>query len=120
MHRFAALALVLLAACHNGPRGGVSQPGAPTPNVAIERFLGAAKAQDLKAFSMIWGSAKGPASEVVDRAQIEKRELIMICYLSHDSYRVKSESPAPEGKRAFAVELRRGPIARSTTLTTVS
>ena len=119
MHRFAALALLVLAACHSAPRGGVIQPGAPTPAVAVERFLGAAKSQDLQALSMIWGPSKGPARDVVDKSQIERRELIMICYLNHDTYRVLSEGLAPEGKRSINVELRRGNMARSTTLTIV-
>ena len=119
MHRFAALALLVLAACHSAPRGSVIQPGAPTPAVAIERFLGAAKSQDLQALSMIWGTEKGPARDVVDKSQIEKRELIMMCYLNHDTYRVKSEGLAPEGKRVFNVELQRGPMARTSAFTTV-
>ena len=119
MHRSAALALIALAACHSAPRGGVNQPGAPTPALAVERFLGAAKAQDLQQLAMVWGTVKGPARDVVDKSQIERRELIMICYLNHDAYRVKSEAPAPEGKRAFTVELQRGSLARSTTVTTV-
>jgi len=119
VHRFAALALLVLAACHSAPRGAVIQPGAPTPAVAIERFLGAAKSQDLQALSMIWGTEKGPARDVVDKSQIEKRELIMMCYLNHDTYRVKSEGLAPEGKRVFNVELQRGQMARTTAFTTV-
>lgn len=119
MLRPAAFALLFVVACHAAPRGGVVQPGAPTPAVAIERFLGAAQSQDLQALSMIWGTTKGPARDVVDQSQIERRELIMICYLNHDSYRVKSEGLAPEGRRAFSVELQRGPIARTSTFTIV-
>jgi hypothetical protein len=119
VHRTTALALVLLAACHSGPRGGVDQPGAPTPALAVERFLTAARAQDLQGLAMAWGTEKGPARDVVDRKQIERRELIMICYLNHDTYRVKSEAPAPEGRRAFTVELKRGPVNRTSTFTTV-
>ena len=120
MHRsVAALALVFLAACHSGPRGGVDQPGAATPALAIERFLGAAKAQDLHGLAMAWGTDRGPARDVVDKGQIEKRELIMICYLNHDTFSVKSEAPAPAGRRAFTVELRRGALSRTSTFTTV-
>ena len=112
------LLFVATLGCASAPRG-VDQPGAPTPALAVERFMAAAKAQDLQALSVTWGTAKGPARSVVPRDQIERRELIMICYLTHDSYSVQAENPAPEGRRAFSVELRRGPIARKTTLTTV-
>lgn len=118
MHRTAFLLLFALAACHNTPRG-TDTTGAPTAALAVERFLGSAKAQDLQAMATVWGSARGPARDVTDRSQLERRELIMMCYLTHDSYRVQSEGPAPEGKRAYVVELRRGPLARSTTITTV-
>ncbi|HEX2781262.1 MAG TPA: hypothetical protein VHM30_17305, partial [Gemmatimonadaceae bacterium] len=81
MLRPAALALIVLAACHPAARGGVDQPGAPTAALAIDRFLGAAKAQDLQQLALVWGTTKGPARDVVDQSQIERRELIMICYL---------------------------------------
>ena len=119
MYRPAALVLLVLAACHSAPRGGVDQPGAPTPALAIERFMNAAKAQDLQQLALAWGTAKGPARDVVDKSQIERRELIMICYLNHDSFRVKSEGLVPEGRRSFNVELQRGPLVRTTTVTTV-
>ena len=115
---FVVLLFVATLGCASAPRG-VDQPGAPTPALAVERFMAAAKAQDLQALSLAWGSAKGPARSVVPKDQIERRELIMICYLTHDSYAVHGENPAPDGRRAFSVELRRGPIARRTTLTTV-
>ena len=119
MQRYAALVLVALVACHNGSRSGVDEPGAPTPQLAVEHFLTAAKAQNLQALAMAWGTDKGPARDVVDRSQIERRELIMMCYLNHDSYRVRSEGPAQEGRRAFIVDLNRGGLVRTTTVTTV-
>jgi hypothetical protein len=119
VHRLAALILVALVACHNAPRGGVDQPGAPTPQLAVQHFLSAAKAQDLQALAAAWGTDKGPAREVVDKSQIEKRELIMMCYLNHDTYRVRNEGPGQEGRRTFTVELNRGGLARTTTMTTV-
>jgi hypothetical protein len=118
VHRTALVLLIALAACHNAPRGS-DVTGAPTPALAVERFLGSAKAQDLQAMSTVWGTARGAARDVTDRSQLERRELIMICYLTHDTYKVQSEGPAQQGKRAFVVELRKGPMARSTTFTTV-
>ena len=118
MHRIAIALLFAVAACHNTPRD-TATTGAPTPALAIERFLGSAKAQDLQAMSTVWGSTRGAARDVTDRSQLEKRELIMMCYLTHDTYRVRSEGPAQQGKRVYEVELRRGQVARSTTFTTV-
>ena len=120
MHRFAAIVLIALAACHNGPRSGIDEPGAPTPQLAVEHFLAAAKAQNLQALAMAWGTDKGPARDVVEKSQIERRELIMMCYLNHDSYRVRSEGPGQEGRRSFVVDLNRGGLVRTTTLTTIA
>ena len=121
MHRPAALILaaLIMVGCHNGPRGGVDQPGAATPQLAVQNFLAAAKAQNLQSLALAWGTDKGPARDVVDKAQIERRELIMMCYLNHDTYRVTGEGPAQEGRRAYSVQLNRGGMVRATTLTTV-
>jgi hypothetical protein len=121
VQRSAAFILLALAAvgCHNAPRSGIDQPGAPTPQLALEHFLAAAKAQDLQALSMAWGTEKGPARDVVDKSQIEKRELIMMCYLNHDTFRVRGEGPAQQGRHAYTVDLNRGGMVRTTTVTTV-
>ena len=118
VYRTAFILLITLAACHNGPRGS-DITGAPTAALAVERFLGSAKSQDLQAMSIVWGTDRGAARDVTDRSQLERRELIMMCYLTHDGYKVQSEGPAQNGRRAYVVELRRGPVSRSTTLTTV-
>ena len=121
MHRSAALILVALTAvaCQSAPRGGVDQPGAATPQLAVQNFLAAAKAQNLQSLAMAWGTDKGPARDVVDKSQIERRELIMICYLNHDTYRVLGEGPGQEGRHKYTVELNRSGMARATTMTTV-
>ena len=121
MHRSAALILAALTAvgCHNAPRGGVDQPGAATPQLAVQNFLAAAKAQNLQSLATAWGTDKGPARDVVDKSQIERRELIMMCYLNHDTYRVRGEGPAQQGRRAFTVDLNRSGMVRTTTVTTV-
>jgi hypothetical protein len=121
VQRSAAFIVFALAAvgCHNGPRSGVDQPGAPTPQLAVEHFLAAAKAQNLQSLAMAWGTDKGPARDVVDKSQIEKRELIMMCYLNHDTFRIRGEGPGQEGRRSYTVDLERGGMVRTTTLTTV-
>jgi len=118
VHRTAFVLLIALAACHSGPRGS-DLTGAPTSQLAVQQFLGSAKSQDLQAMATVWGTERGAARDVTDRSQLERRELIMMCYLTHDNYKVLSEGPAQNGRHAYVVELHRGSVARSTTVTTV-
>jgi hypothetical protein len=107
--------VLVLAAC--GPKNTGPLTGAPAPRTAIEQFLGAVRAQDLQAMSIIWGSEKGPARDLIERRELEKRELIMQCMLAHDRFRILNEGPGQAGKRVFRVELTRGPITRATNFT---
>jgi hypothetical protein len=106
---------MILAAC--GPKAGGPLTGAPAPRTAVEQFLAAVRAQDLQAMSIIWGSEKGPARDLIERKELEKRELVMQCMLSHDQFRILNEGPGTAGKRVFRVELKRGPITRVTNFT---
>ena len=121
MHR-SALALLLatsFAAC--GPRAANTRSspelsiGASTPRAAVDRFLGAVRAQDLQAMSVIWGTANGPARDQMAQDVLEKRELIMQCYLLHDQARVIRDNAGEGGRRDFLVELTKGPLVRTTT-----
>src|SRR6185312_13861084 len=100
-----AAVLVFLVACSSAaqqqPSTGVSTNvvGADSPRQAVQQFLAAAHAQDLKAMALIWGTNDGPARDVVDHSQLEKRELIMECYVTHDSYAVMSEVSGEKGSR---------------------
>jgi hypothetical protein len=109
--------VMVLAAC--GPKNTGPLTGAPAPRTAVEQFLAAVRAQDLQAMSIIWGSEKGPARDLIDRVQLEKRELVMQCMLAHERFRVLNEAPGQASKRIFRVELTRGPITRATNFTTV-
>lgn len=117
--------LFALAACSHGaaPATGAApsgqQGGAATPRRAVETFLNAVAAQDLQGMSLIWGTSKGPAREVVDRAQLEKRELIMQCYLGHDKFQILSDTPQRPDLHVLHVSLTKGTITRETTFTTV-
>ena len=124
-HRVKRLAVTLLlavlaAGCRPTPEAG-PLPGAPAPRLAVENFLAAVRAQDLQAMSAIWGTREGPITEnkSLTRDAVERRELIMMCFLGHDRYRLGGETPGEGGRRVFAVELTRGTISRSSNFFTV-
>lgn len=102
-----------------GGGGGGQMTGAASSRLAVEQFLAAARAQDLQAFSAIWGSERGPARDIVDRSQLEKRELTMMCYLTHDRFDVSGDVTPKPGEHDYTVELTRGNQTRETKLTTV-
>jgi hypothetical protein len=118
------LALVL-AACRPSPPP-VSTPapsgvvyGTTSARGAVEAFLAGVKAGDLQAISVVWGNEEGPVFEREDRQVLEQRELIMICYLKHDTARVLDQVPSGQPNRPkFNVELTRGSVTRQTTMTT--
>jgi hypothetical protein len=119
-----AVVLLLLAACRppstvsSGTQGG-STTGAAGPRAAVDGFLAAVKSQDLQAMSGYWGSERGPAREALARDVLEKRELIMQCYLSHDRYNVLSEMSGDKGRRVLRVSLSKGGLTKETNFTAV-
>ncbi|MEO6864938.1 MAG: hypothetical protein ABI229_05765 [Gemmatimonadaceae bacterium] len=117
-----AIVLVGSAACASAPHSpsGVDMtPGAKTSVGAVERFFAAVHAQDLQAMSQVWGTSKGPARDNMERAELEKREVILQCYFNSDSFRVLNESPTSEIRRMVRVELERGGRTRSPVIYTV-
>jgi hypothetical protein len=119
-------ALFVLAACHSSPPSTGSAPmlsgnqtGAPDAIGAIRGFLAAAKQQDLQAMGAMWGSPNGAVREQMDRSELEKRELIMMCYLKYDRYDIVGDAPNPGGTRAAVVNLTFADITRSTTFNVV-
>jgi hypothetical protein len=113
-----ALMLVLGACKSGGSRTPAGQVGADGPRQAAAQFMASIKAEDVQATSIIWGSVKGPARELItNRGDLEKRILVMQCNLSHDSYRIISELPGEGSKRNMRLEIRRGPLTAQTTMT---
>ena len=122
-------AFVLLAACHRGQTstspGQMSAPipgvtsGAADPAGALRAYLGAVKAQDLQAMSLIWGTAQGPARASMEREYLEKAELIIVRCLTHDSFDVIGDAPGIAGKRVYAVALKRRDLTRTTNFNVV-
>lgn len=114
------MALALVACRTTGGSGSSQVTGATAPRAAVEQFLATAKAGDLQAMATIWGTEKGPARDHMDRGELEKRTMIMMCYFNHDSFRIVNEktSDVPD-RREFLVEFRKGTLTRSAAFFTV-
>jgi hypothetical protein len=122
-----SLALVLVAACHSAaatpssagsPFGG-SSGGATSPRAAVASFLTAARNEDLQAMATVWGTSAGPARNTIPRDELEKRELIMMCFLRHDRYQLISDAESTAGQRRIEIELEQGMLIRRTAFTVV-
>ncbi len=120
--------LVLLGACRSSPvtttppAPTTSAYGAPAARAAVETFFAAIKAGDLQAISMVWGNEKGPLvnDRSISREEIERRELLMICYLNHDESRVLERVQAGEpAYTVFQTELKKNGVVRRPTISTV-
>jgi hypothetical protein len=116
-----------VAACRRGSTGAsaprpatpANLPGAAAPRQAVERFLGAAKSQDLQEMSIAWGTAKGPARDQFERTELEKRLIVMQGCYDSDKHRIIDEQPADNGKRLLRVELTKGGVTKTPRFTTV-
>ena len=113
--------LFLLAACSSATRntGSGSLTGAAAPQLAVDQFLKAVNAKDLQAMSTVFGTKNGPARETMDRTELEKREIILACYFSHDASRILAETAGLQGHRDVRVELKKGSLTRQTTFFTI-
>lgn len=69
--------------------------------------------------SLVWGTVKGPARDNMDRPELEKREILLQCYFTNDSYSIADESTPSEGRHVFHVNLTRGQLKRSPAVYTV-
>jgi hypothetical protein len=125
------VALVLVAACHSAapkaeppvrPAGAPfasGSGGATSPRAAVAAFLAAAKNEDLQAMASVWGTTAGPARNTIPRDELEKRELILMCFLRHDRYQMISDAGSTAGQRRIEVELEYGTLRRTTAFTVV-
>jgi hypothetical protein len=104
-----AVILVLAAACHTAPVGN-SLGGAESPRAAVEKYLAAARAQDLQALGVVWGDEKGPTRDRIPRTQLDQLELIHICLLKHDQARISEPSQSVGGRFTMQVDLTQGQL----------
>src|SRR5689334_13891123 len=86
------------------------------PRPALAEFLASVRSQDLQAMSGAWGDRDGAVrdNKKMSREEMEQRELLLMCYFKHDSYRVLSDSPGTNGERILSVELTKGTLKRTT------
>jgi hypothetical protein len=86
------------------------------PRPALAEFLASVRAQDLQAMSGAWGDKDGAVrdSKKMSRSEMEQRELLLMCYFKHDSYRVLGDTPGTDGERILSVELTKGTLKRTT------
>jgi hypothetical protein len=114
------IGFLLLAACTTrstvapAPRGGASVASGARP--ALDAFLAAIRSKDLQALGANWGDKDGPIrdSKRISRDELEKRELLLMCYFSHDSYTVLNDEAAAGGERKLTVRLTKGTLSRTT------
>jgi hypothetical protein len=111
------LTLALLAGCKTVAVG--SDTGAPSSAMAVTQFLSAARAQDLQALSAVWGNADGPTRDRVERQELERRLLIIVCHLKHDESRIGPPQAGEEGRVLHAVEMTQGVRTATVSFTTI-
>ena len=63
----------------------------------------------------VCGRKDGPARVTMDRTELEKREIILACYVNQDSNRILGEEQGIGGHREVRVELKKGNMTRQTT-----
>jgi hypothetical protein len=102
------LLAALLAACSRNPAPGVALAGSVAPRQATTDFLTAVKAQDLQAMSTVWGNERGPGRDHFDRAELDKRLLVMQSCYAHDRFQILDESPGTANTSIVRVQLVRG------------
>jgi hypothetical protein len=86
------------------------------PRPALAEFLASVRSQDLQAMSGAWGDRDGAVRDnrKMSREEMEQRELLLMCYFSHDKYRVLGDGPGTDGERVLSVELTKGTLNRTT------
>jgi hypothetical protein len=123
------ISLVLLAACRSSAPSTTPTPepastisgnmtGGADALSAVRGFMSAVKSQDLQAIGAFWGDNRGPARNLWPRDELEKRELVMVCYLKHDRYDIAGDAPRAGG-HVFVVNVMFKDLSRSTSMTVV-
>lgn len=111
------LVLAFVGACRRSPGG--STEGARSSQEAVMQFLDASRAQDLQAMSAVWGDAEAPARTRMERQELERRLLIIVCHLRHDSATIAPSTPGEGGRLVHRADVTKGAMTVSVPFTTV-
>ena len=116
MRKLLLTGLLIAGACTTRTIAVPESSATTGPRPALAEFLASVRSQDLQAMSGAWGDKDGAVrdNKKMSRAEMEQRELILMCYFRHDKFRVLGDSPGPEGERVLSVELTKGTISRTT------
>lgn len=121
MKKLAIVVLLVVAGCRRQAAvtsaAAANAPGAADAREAVQKFMASAKAQDIQAMSLIWGSAAGPARNTMKQEELEQREIYIMRCLRHDTYSILGEVPVAGGERVFTVEVRRANLTATTEFT---
>ncbi|MCW5827378.1 MAG: hypothetical protein KIT38_12600 [Gemmatimonadaceae bacterium] len=93
--------------------------GGATSTEAVMLFVEASRRQDLQAMSMVWGNEESLTRDRVDRAELERRLLIIVCHVRHDESRIGAAQLGEAGRVIHRVETVRGSRSATIPFTTV-
>ena len=120
MRRLGIAMLLVLGAVGCRPKSvGGGATGADSAQMAVVEFLNGARAQDLQAVSAVWGNDESPTRDRVDRQELERRLLIIVCHLRHEESRIGAPQLGEAGRTLFTVEITRSGRSASVPFTTV-
>jgi hypothetical protein len=110
------IGLLLSSACTTRTVSVPESSATLGPRPALAEFLASVRAQDLQAMSGAWGDKDGAVrdNKKMSRQEMEQRELLLMCYFRHDTYRVLGEAPGQDDERVLSVELTKGTLKRTT------
>jgi len=110
------LGLLMAGACTTRTIAVPESSPSQGPRPALAEFLLSVRSQDLQAMSGAWGDKDGAVRDnrKMSREEMEQRELLLMCYFRHDTYRVLGDSPGTDGERILSVELTKGTLTRTT------
>jgi hypothetical protein len=111
------LLVLAVAGCRPKPMAGVS--GADSAQMAVVEFLNGSRAEDLQAISNVWGNDQSPTRDRVERQELERRLLVIVCHLRHDESRIGPPQLGEAGRTQFSVQLTRGTRSATVPFTTV-
>jgi hypothetical protein len=110
------IGLLLAGACTTRTVAVPGPSASQGPRPALAEFLASVRSQDLQAMSGAWGDRDGAVRDnrKMSREEMEQRELLLMCYFNHDSYRVLADNPGTNGERILSVELTKGTLHPTT------